>query len=136
MVEVLESLESLLQISSLVMADVGWRSNLSSWRLHVIIRRFNINSLLIDAMAPAFDIDSEESHLVFLGLVPVLELHFDEAEASASVGVSVSHDDGISNDSVLLEVLDQIRFYKEVKRVSCLRSTYLKFKKLNLQQIT
>jgi len=80
--------------------------------LDVVISTLDIDLFVVDNVTRLATVDTEDLHLVFLGLVLVLELHLDEAKSPASLRLAITHDDGISDNSKLLEVFDEIGFCK------------------------
>ena len=85
--------------------------------LDVVISGLTVDLLVINDMASLSGVDLQQLALDLLRLVPMLELHLDEAEAPASLGLPVSHDYGIGDDSKLLEVFNKVRFYRSKFKV-------------------
>lgn len=55
-------------------------------------------------------VDTYKFGFVLLSKFFIVELHLDETKATTSSSLLVSHDNGISNDTILLEELNQVRF--------------------------
>ena len=77
--------------------------------LHIVICWLYINPLVIDHVTTVM-IQSYQSWLVILSLLPVLELHLDESEASTLACRWVSHYDGVCNMTMLFEILNKVWF--------------------------
>ena len=76
---------------------------------HKVICALYVDSLLVDEMTfISIGIYANKPHLIFLGLVLIFELHFDEAKSSTSSCCTVSHDNGISHYSECLEIFDKV----------------------------
>ena len=87
----------------------SWLSRLG---FNVIISRFNVNSLFINDMSLLIVlVDGHESQFVLLGFILVLESHFNKTKASSFVCMPISHHNCIYYCSMILKILDQIRFY-------------------------
>lgn len=49
---------------------------------------------------------------VLLCFVFILKLHLDETKAPTSLRLPVAHDNGVSDNSKLFEVLNKVKFYR------------------------
>ena len=92
-----------------------WKCSLG---FDIVVGRLDVNFLSIDDVALVVTVKSNDLDLGLLceigGLLHVLllvsELHFDEAKSSAAASGPVAHDDGVSNNSELLEILNHVGF--------------------------
>ena len=78
----------------------------------VVVGRLHIDNLIIDDVALSL-IDLKKHCFHLLSSVTVLKLHLDEAESATSLRLPVSHYDCIGHSAIRLEVIDQVRLYKD-----------------------